>query len=251
MPPHPAPPRLIPVLDVMNGRVVRAVAGRRDSYRPLHCPLTGSPAPGTIARTLLKLAGAAEVYVADLDAITGRATPAPVVTDLVRELDAPTWLDAGIGNTAFRDFPWESHLRPVVGAETCPGPKVLRDVLNDPLRRRIGFSLDLHGDRLSGNWRAWGLKNDRAALALAVRVIEAGVGTLIVLDVTRVGTGTGAGTEPLVRAIRDKFPDVDLIAGGGVRTYSDVERLGEAGASGVLVASGLHDGSLTVPRPDS
>ena len=75
-----------------------------------------------------------------------------------------------------------------------------------------------------------------------------GVRALIVLDLARVGTGTGTGTEPLLRAIRDEFPGVDLIAGGGVRTWADVDRLSEAGASGVLVASAIHDGTLRVPR---
>ncbi|HEY1191505.1 MAG TPA: HisA/HisF-related TIM barrel protein, partial [Gemmata sp.] len=64
----------------------------------------------------------------------------------------------------------------------------------------------------------------------------------------RVGTGTGSGTEPLLRAIRAEFPELDLIAGGGVRTWDDVDRLGEAGATGVLVASALHDGTLSAPR---
>jgi phosphoribosylformimino-5-aminoimidazole carboxamide ribotide isomerase len=105
-----------------------------------------------------------------------------------------------------------------------------------------------HGE-LVGDWQAWGLVNDRDALGLARRVVELGVRTLIVLDLARVGTGSGTGTEPLVRAIRGEFPDVELIAGGGVKTWADVDRLGEAGADAVLVASALHDGTLRVPRP--
>ena len=62
-------------------------------------------------------------------------------------------------------------------------------------------------------------------------------------------TGSGAGTEFWCRQIRRTMPDVELIAGGGVRTWEDVERLGAAGADAVLVASALHDGTITLPRP--
>ncbi len=246
------PPRIIPVLDVMNGQVVRAVGGERDKYRPICCPRTGSREPVVIAQTLLQLAGAFELYVADLDAITEqRKTIAPAVCGVLGQCGVPTWLDAGIGRTDVLDFPEASNLRPVVGFETCRVPEILLETLIEPLRRSVAFSLDLKGGRLLGNWSAWGLKNDRDVMSLVRRVVAMGAKALIVLDLARVGAGTGTGTEPLLRVIRAEFPEIDLIAGGGVRSWEDVERLGESGATGVLVASALHDGTLTFPRPTS
>jgi phosphoribosylformimino-5-aminoimidazole carboxamide ribotide isomerase len=88
-------------------------------------------------------------------------------------------------------------------------------------------------------------------LTLVRRVVAMGVGTLIVIDLARVGTGRGCGTENLLRAIRKGFPEVELIAGGGVRSWADVDRLGDAGADAVLIASALHDGRITYPPPTS
>jgi phosphoribosylformimino-5-aminoimidazole carboxamide ribotide isomerase len=243
-------PRLIPVLDVMNGQVVHAVGGVRENYQPIACPFTGSCKPFDVAIALLQLAGAKELYVADLDAITGEPVVSSTTRHLLEWCRVPTWLDAGIGHASILDFPDVPHLRPVVGFETCWVPEILIGTLSDAeaLRRPVAFSLDLKGGRLLENWQGWALKDDCDVMALTRRVIGMGVRTLIVLDLARVGTGTGAGTEPLLREIRDEFPDIDLIAGGGVRTWADVERLGEAGATGVLVASALHDGTLKVPR---
>src|SRR4051812_41057479 len=109
------PPRIIPVLDVMHGQVVRAVGGRRDQYRALCCPRTGSREPSDITRTLLQMACASEMYVADLDAITERHGVSPSVCALLKNCPIPTWLDAGIGRTDVLDFPEAPHLRPVVG----------------------------------------------------------------------------------------------------------------------------------------
>ena len=241
-------PRLIPVLDVMGGQVVRAVGGLREKYRPISCPLTGSRKPFDVANALLQLSGATELYVADLDAITGKPVVSPAVRTLLELCPVPTWLDAGIGRSDVLDFPPAPNLRPVVGFETCRAWEILLETILEPLKRPVAFSLDLKDGRLLGNWRGWGLKNERDVMTLARRVVGMGVRTLIVLDLARVGMGGGAGTEPLLGAIRSEFPEVDLIAGGGVRNWDDVEQLGEAGATGVLVASALHDGTLALGK---
>jgi phosphoribosylformimino-5-aminoimidazole carboxamide ribotide isomerase len=66
-----------------------------------------------------------------------------------------------------------------------------------------------------------------------------------VLDLARVGEGGGTGTEELCARLASAHPEVELIAGGGVRGIADVRRLGEAGVAAVLVASALHEGRLT------
>jgi phosphoribosylformimino-5-aminoimidazole carboxamide ribotide isomerase len=233
------------VLDVMGGHVVRAVGGRRENYQPIVCPFTGSRQPFDVADALLQQASAGELYVADLDAILGRAAVSRAVRTLVEMRPVPTWLDAGVGRTlTVADLPALPHVNPVVGSETCGTPDVLAEALRQAGERRVAFSIDLKHGRLLGNWRGWGLDGERDVLALARRVVEAGVRALIVLDLAHVGMGRGAGTEHLLRVIRTEFPDVELSAGGGVKSRADVDRLGEAGADAVLVASALHDGTL-------
>ena len=251
MPEQRPHPRLIPVLDVIGGRVVRAVGGIRENYQPIACPFSGSWKPFDVASSLLQMSGANELYVADLDAITKGHGVSPAVRAILDTSDVPTWLDAGIGHTTVRDIPALPHLRPVVGFETCRDPGVLTEALWEEGERRVAFSIDLKLGGLLGDWRAWGLDGDRDTLQLARRVVAMGVRTLILLDLARVGTGTGSGTEPLLKAISAEFPEVELIAGGGVKTWADVDRLGEAGADAVLVASALHDGTITFPRPVS
>jgi phosphoribosylformimino-5-aminoimidazole carboxamide ribotide isomerase len=239
-------PRLVPVLDVMNGAVVRGVGGRRDEYQAITCPETGSRKPFDIAHALLRRANASELYVADLDAIMGKAAVSRSVQTIAEMWQVPIWVDAGIGRKlGVADLPNLPNIRPVVGSETCAEPDVLRAALAEAAERPLAFSIDLKAGRLLGHWDNWGMAGPFDVLHLARRVVELGVRTLIVLDLTRVGTGAGTGTEPLLRAIRREFPDLDLIAGGGVKGWAEVDRLGEAGASGVLVASALHDGSIT------
>lgn len=240
----PATPRLIPVVDVMNGRAVRAVGGLREKYQPILSQLTNSTAVHDVAEAMMAACGVREVYIADLDAIVHDCSLASIIGDMVYFAHYPIWIDAGIsGGKDIDILPPSRHIRPVIGLETAGDPRTLwRAVMM--ATAPVAFSIDLRGGELMGDWRNWDAKDSRDAISVARTAIRGGAKALIVLDLARVGSGTGTGTEPLLRAIRNEFPDLDLIAGGGVRTWEDVDRLGEAGASGVLVASALHDGTL-------
>jgi phosphoribosylformimino-5-aminoimidazole carboxamide ribotide isomerase len=222
----------------MNGQVVRAVAGKRSEYKPVESKLTVATHPLSVALALLERTKARELYVADLDAIRGAPAVAPAVERLARELHCELWLDAGL-NARRPLSALPANARPVVGTETAT-PAELREAAG----RAPIVSLDLRAGKLLGDWEAWGAAHAADSLAVARHAVELGATALVVLDLARVGTGRGTGTEPLLGALRAAFPQLDLIAGGGVRGRADVDRLGAAGATGVLVASALHDGAL-------
>ena len=63
---------LIPVIDLMQGQVVRAQCGQRALYRPIVSTLCASAEPAAVARALATHCAAQQLYVADLDALQGR-----------------------------------------------------------------------------------------------------------------------------------------------------------------------------------
>ena len=63
------------------------------------------------------------------------------------------------------------------------------------------------------------------------------------LDLARVGSGAGPDIA-LVRELCARFPELELLAGGGVRDVTDLRALADAGAAGALVASALHGGAI-------
>ena len=234
-------PRIIPVLDVMGGQVVRAVGGRRDEYRPVVSKLTEATDPVTVAEALLTFTGADELYVADLDLIRWGIADPPA-EELLTGLSCRVFHDAG-GHGPETPLPtWreiyslEAGLRPESNARHARTPGAV-------------FSVDLMNGRLTDGWQDWKLRSDRAALGLVRAAFDLGYRAFVVLDMGRIGMGEGAGTESLLRAVREEYPAIELIAGGGIRNWDDIDRLGDAGADAVLVASALHDGTLTFPRP--
>jgi phosphoribosylformimino-5-aminoimidazole carboxamide ribotide isomerase len=110
------------------------------------------------------------------------------------------------------------------------------------LAGRYVFSLDLKHGRPLARDPAW---QGSEPEAIADAVIAQGIQSLILLDLADVGAGQGSSTLPLIRALRSRYPELEIIAGGGVRGAGDLQSLASAGASAALVASALHDGRLT------
>jgi phosphoribosylformimino-5-aminoimidazole carboxamide ribotide isomerase len=231
--------RIVPVLDLMGGRVVRGVAGRRSEYRPVAGPLTASSQPLGVARAFRLRFGLTELYVADLDAISGAEPALDLYADLVRD-GFRLWIDAGVRRM--------DHVRlmadggadgVVVGLETA-GPAVLADACA-AFGPRILFSLDMKAGKPLGDAGAWGAADARP---IAKKALALGARRMIVLDLARVGTGRGIGTEALCAVLAEEHPAVELIAGGGVGGPEDLRRLSACGVRAALVASALHDGRL-------
>jgi phosphoribosylformimino-5-aminoimidazole carboxamide ribotide isomerase len=97
---------VVGVIDLQGGTAVHAVRGERERYRPLGDPLS-----------LARRYGLEELYVADLDAITGGDVQTAVIAALARE--AHVMVDAGVSEPerarALLDIGVD---RVVVGTET-------------------------------------------------------------------------------------------------------------------------------------
>jgi phosphoribosylformimino-5-aminoimidazole carboxamide ribotide isomerase len=240
--------RVIPVIDLFQGQVVRGVGGRREEYRPLVSSLVSSADPGTVAAALRERFGLEQIYMADLDAIT-RGAPDAESWLAVAEAGVSLLLDAGIATADNAVRVWEvldgriGNSDFVIGLESLSSVAELAEMRNRglPLNRAC-LSLDMRSGiplTLNPRWRA-------AAPAEIVEEAAAyGVLQYILLDLADVGTGQGTSTLPLLRELCAQFPELSFIAGGGVRGRNDLQALHAAGASGALVASALHDGRLT------
>jgi phosphoribosylformimino-5-aminoimidazole carboxamide ribotide isomerase len=233
--------RLLPVLDLQDGLVVRGVGGRRREYRPIVSRLTTSCRPLDVARAFRDHFGLAEIYLADLNAIAG----APAAVDTCAALKADGFrlrVDAGVRGVAeARPLALAGIEGIVAGLETLAGPTALEELCREFGGDCVHFSLDLKDGRPLGNTAGWQAADP---WAIAEQAVRAGVGSVIVLDLARVGGNGGTGTESLCRRLAGAFPDLEVVAGGGVRGQDDLQRLKDCGVKAVLVASALHDGRL-------
>jgi HisA/HisF family protein len=231
--------RLLPVLDLKQGHVVRGIGGRRDEYLPIVSKWTDSSDPPTVAIALRQKFGFQNFYVADLGAICDRADHTQQIQALIQagfDLD----LDAGVRSPSDCASLLETpRIRAILGLETIENPLILSQIAAQSPPSRLAFSLDLKSG-LPLRSSAW----PASAMEIASLVIGAGIQTLIVLDLAAVGSGRGCPTLPLCQEIRRRWPTIELITGGGIRNEGDVQSAVDSGVDLVLVASALHNGQL-------
>jgi phosphoribosylformimino-5-aminoimidazole carboxamide ribotide isomerase len=243
--------QIIPVLDLAGGIAVHARAGHRAGYQPVRSAL----APGTqgdavaLLRGFREVLGASVCYVADLDAIQGGPIQRTLLAELAESVPGASGsllVDAGTHSPqGALELLSCGASAVVVGLETLRRFADLAVIVSETGRSRVVFSLDLKLGRpiLHPELRDADRINPRPT-DLAARAIDAGVRSMLVLDVGRVGTGCGVELA-LVEALRRRFPAVRLLAGGGIVARKDLEELRRAGCAGALVASAIHSGTIT------
>lgn len=221
-----APFRLIPVLDLRRGQVVRARMGERHAYAPIRTPLASGCAPADVARGLLGACPSDTLYCADLDAIMDGAAPDLASCEAVARAcpGVTLWVDAGFSEPeGVARFLASGLGRPVIGSESQTDVALVHE-----LGSRAVLSLDSRGAEALGP----AALHERADLW---------PDDVIVMTLSRVGAGTGPDLAA-IQAVARRRPGLRVYAAGGVRDPGDVAELQRIGAAGALVASAIHDG---------
>jgi imidazoleglycerol phosphate synthase cyclase subunit len=233
-------PRVIPCLDVANGRVVKGIKfqGLRDSGDPVELAAAYAEQ------------GADELVVLDVAATPeNRGNHLEVVRAVRRVLPLP--LTVGGGVRAERDA--EALLTAgadKVGVNTAA---VKRPELLSELARLFGCQctvLALDAARCGDGWEVVVLSGRERtgddAVEWARRATDLGAGEILLTSWDRDGTGEGYDLE-LIAAVRNAVT-VPIIASGGASGPEHMADALDAGADAVLCASILHDGVTTVPE---
>lgn len=226
---------LIPVVDLKDGLVVHAREGRRHEYRPVHSTLCTGAEPQAVIAGFLRLFPFPIVYVADLDAIEKRGSHAAVLGEIRSHFpDLELWVDSGIADLPSLERWIASGLgRPVIGSESLADAEFMLAVMRNCPSPAPVLSLDFAGDRFNG---------PPALLADPARYWPERV---LAMNVRRVGSGAGPDLGLITALGRSKSSRCEVYAAGGVRSATDLRQIAEAGAEGALIATALHDGSIS------
>ena len=231
-------PRVIPCLDVRDGRVVKGVRfqGLRDAGDPVEQ-----------ARTYADQ-GADELVILDVSATPdGRATAAHTVAAVRRVLPLPLTVGGGVRTVqdAARLLAAGAD-KVAVNTAAVEDPTLLTRLAEAFGRQCVVLALD--AARRPGGWevvvRSGTVRTGMDAVAWSARAAEAGAGEILLTSFDRDGTGDGYDTQ-LLRAVSGAVR-VPLIASGGARTPGHLAAALRHGADAVLAATIFHDGLTTV-----
>jgi cyclase len=244
--------RIIPCLDVDDGRVVKGIKfeGIQDAGDPVE-----------LARRYND-EGADELTFLDIGAsYKSRATLLDVVRQVAAEVFIPLCVGGGIRTVEDMGEAMNAGADKVsVCTSALARPELLAEMARIYGRQCVVLSIDAKRVELpqsgdsgpNANHPAWhayshGGRTDTGidAVAWAVRAVELGAGEILLNSIDADGTGAGYDLE-LTAAILEAVP-VPVIASGGAGTLEQIAGvLREPGADAALVASLLHFEKTTI-----
>ncbi|NTS64771.1 imidazole glycerol phosphate synthase subunit HisF [Sphingomonas sp. HHU CXW] len=231
--------RVIPCLDVANGRVVKGVN---------FVDLIDAGDPVEQARAY-DAAGADELCFLDITAShEARGTILDVVSRTAAVCFMPLTVGGGVRTADdARALLLAGADKVAVNSAAVSRPEVVADIAERFGAQCCVASIDAR--RVDGGWEVFTHGGRRAtgidAVAHALRLAELGAGELLVTSMDRDGTRGGYDLD-LVRAIADRT-SVPVVASGGVGTLDDlVAGVTQGHASAVLAASIFHFGEATI-----
>lgn len=231
--------RVIPCLDVSNGRVVKGVnfVDLRDAGDPVE------------QAQAYDAAGADELCFLDIGAShEGRGTIIDVVRRTAEVCFMPLTVGGGVRSAEdARALLLAGADKVAVNSAAVARPEVVADIAERFGSQCVVASVD--AKRVGAGWEIFthGGRNPTGIDALdhAVRLAELGAGELLVTSMDRDGTRDGYDLE-LTRAIADAV-NVPVVASGGVGNLGHlVEGVTKGHASAVLAASIFHFGHHSI-----
>jgi len=230
--------RVIPCLDIRNGKVVKGV--RFQNIRD-----AGSPAK---LAAEYERQGADELAMLDVSATPeGRKTAVQTVKDVRRILTLPMLVGGGV-----RESDDAAALLDAGADKVSTNPAAVeRPELIDELAARFGSQctvLAIDAAEFEGQFevvtRSGTHRTGSDAVAWARQGAQRGAGEILLTSWDRDGTRSGYHLELIERVA--EAVSVPIIASGGAENAQHLAEAVRAGATGLLAASIFHDADLTV-----
>lgn len=229
---------LIPAIDIINGQCVRLTKGDYDQktvYRD---------SPAEVAREFEEL-GFKRLHVVDLD---GAKSKHIVNTKVLQAITKTTHLRVDFGGGIKTDKDIETAFENgaemvTVGSIAVTHPERFIAWLQKYGAERLILGADVRNGKISIN--GWKEDSTEDLLPFLKKYIEAGVKNVLCTEISKDGTLQGPAIE-LYRSVMKEYPDLHLIASGGVSSIEDIQALNEAGIPAVVFGKAIYEGKINL-----
>ncbi len=227
---------IIPAIDIIEGRCVRLTRGDYSTQKVY------SEDPVEIARWF-EQQGFKRLHLVDLDGARRRKVVNLPVLQRVRE-KTQMIIDFGGGVQSTEDlsavFQAGAHMV-TSGSIAIKRPETVIDWLEQFGADKIILGADVKNEKIAIH--GWQEGTDFTIYSLIEKYLKQGIKKVICTDISRDGLLQGPNFE-LYRKLRLQFPDLEIIASGGVHSRQDIARLQNEGIDGVIVGKAFYEGTI-------
>jgi phosphoribosylformimino-5-aminoimidazole carboxamide ribotide isomerase len=228
---------LIPAIDIINGQCVRLTKGDYDQKTVYGSPLD-------MAFEFDKI-GYKRLHVVDLDGAKSKhIVNSPVLSHIADE----TMLEVDFGGGIKTDNDIEEAFRcgasmVTIGSIAVTNPELFLGWLEKYGPDRIILGADVRDGKISIN--GWKEDSTEDLLPFLKKYIDAGVRKVLCTEISKDGTLAGPAID-LYKRVMDTYPELHLIASGGVSSIDDIKALDAAGIPAVVFGKAIYEGKINL-----
>lgn len=228
---------LIPAIDIIDGKCVRLTKGDYEQKTVYGEPLE-------MARQFEAI-GYRRLHVVDLDGAKSRHI---VNCRILQQLSEETSLTIDFGGGLKTDDDickaFEAGASMVtVGSVAVTNPELFERWLRKYGPKRIILGADVRNGQVCIN--GWKEASSEALLPFLQRYIDMGVENVLCTEISKDGTLTGPAIA-LYKEIMAAYPQLNLIASGGVSSIEDIKALQAAGIPSVVFGKAIYEGRINL-----
>lgn len=226
---------LIPAIDIIGGQCVRLTKGDYDQKTVYGEPLD-------MALEFERI-GFKRLHVVDLDGAKSKH----IVNDAVlKAITTETNLTVDFGGGIKTDEDIEKAFASgaamvTIGSIAVTQPELFMGWLSTYGAERIILGADVRHGKISIN--GWKEDSSEDLLPFLRKYVDAGVKNVLCTEISKDGTLSGPAID-LYRRIMEAYPELHLIASGGVSSKEDIEALDAAGIPAVVFGKAIYEGRI-------
>jgi phosphoribosylformimino-5-aminoimidazole carboxamide ribotide isomerase len=230
--------QVIPAIDLMKGKIVRLSRG--DPKTAKVYDQFGNPVE--TARKWRE-EGAKKLHIIDLDAAFGTGDNLPVVTKIAKSIHLPVQVGGGIRTIETAEKLIKMGISQVIlGALAFSDPKAITQIQKELGSEHLIVALDnRNGKIMVEGWKTPTTFGIREALE---KFAKLKVNTFLITSITKDGTLSGPDLDTLSEACQ--YPNVDIIAAGGISSLNDLAALKWVGVEAAVIGKALYEGRFTL-----
>lgn len=235
--------KLIPAIDILDGKVVRLKKGSYDQ-------VTEYPITPVEQAICYDQAGFARLHVVDLNgAKEGSLVNVHLIRDIVKQTSLRVQTGGGIRSRqdALRLFEMGFD-KIVVGSLALQQPEVWLSLLKEFGGDRCILGMDLSLGRVATS--GWLETTEVNLKRMLTPMLSFGLREVLCTDIQRDGMLSGPNLVLYEQLMQD-FPEIEVIASGGVRHIEDLHALDQAGLSACVVGRAYYEGHLSLAQMQS
>ena len=230
---------LIPAIDLIDGKCVRLTKGDYNQKKIYN------ENPVEIAKGFEEM-GFKRLHVVDLD---GARSKHIVNVDVLRAITTETNLIVDFGGGIKSEEDIEKAFANgaslvTIGSIAVTQPELFLKWLDQYGADKLILGADVKNGMISIN--GWKEDSTEELLPFLKKYIDHGVKNVLCTEISKDGTLQGPATS-LYREIMVAYPQIHLIASGGVSSNEDIIALEQAGIPAVVFGKAFYEGKLNIP----